>query len=265
MEARDAEAGPLPGGHWSAGCVSTGNRAKLSLAPALGGWYCYHLCLIARNRSSERFSTLPKATQPYLESQVSPGICQTPGVCLSPCSVPCIHACPFPGQGHCLSPASWGWPSQLSKALQENHLQVARGHEPGSVLSASHMLTRDNEHLAPSVVPGPGRPLTVRPSFSAPAHQRLLRGPRPHGEEGEAPGACSLLKARSHRTKMSVRPAPPKPDKAASGDADVCSFTGWRPGTFGLPGTEPGQGDRGVGGRRCPPRRPRETFVPAEE
>lgn len=120
------------------------NRAKLPPAPALGEWCCYYLCLIARRRSSERFSTLPKATQPYLESQVSPGICQTPGVGLSPRSVPGNHACPFPGQWHCQSPASRGRPGQPSKALRESRLPVSRGHGPGPVLSASRMLTRDN-------------------------------------------------------------------------------------------------------------------------
>ena len=49
------------------------NQAKLLPAVVAG-----HLCLKARNHSSERFRDLPEATQPNLESQVSPRIFQTP-------------------------------------------------------------------------------------------------------------------------------------------------------------------------------------------
>lgn len=63
------------------------SRAKPFLAAVLGDWCYYSLCPVARNRRPEKFSNVPKVTQPNLESQVSPGICRTPSLGRSPGSV----------------------------------------------------------------------------------------------------------------------------------------------------------------------------------
>lgn len=114
-----------------------------------GSLVLLHCCLIARNHSSERFSNLPRVTQPDLESHGSARIFQDSSQRPSRCSRLSCMLVFSQSSGTARVQLSGHGPSQPSKPGQkENSSGLTHGtfHKPSPVQSAPHVLTLPNKH-----------------------------------------------------------------------------------------------------------------------